>query len=323
MEADLNLNIIDPASQTDLSVEAQTHASYHSMPAALEGDFLTHFAPGSVIDGRYNIVQQVGQGGMAAVFRAIDEQLDEEVALKVFDPFYSNDKTFLRFKRELKLSRKLSHPNIIRLHDIGSHQQFHYISMELLEGRDLEDILSMHKGVDIVFGTQILLQICSGLQAAHDIGVIHRDIKPSNFFLTDDGVLKVMDFGIAIEANSDKLTATGSVVGTGMYMAPERAMGQELISPESDLYSIGIVAFEMFTGELPFYHENIIPLLMMHVHDTPPRPSQINPHVPLLLESIILKLLAKSPGDRYDSCRELSDALRGFLRTLPSTPLER
>lgn len=296
-------------------------SSYDGLPSASEDNkeqsLDVRFAPGVEIADRYRIIEQIGQGGMAVVFRAVDTKLDEEIALKVFDPFFANDETKLRFKQELKLSRKLSHPNIIRLHDIGSHGQYHYISMELLNGTDLEQMLQEHSPFDIAFGLEVLIQMCEGLQAAHDVGVIHRDVKPSNFFLTVDGYAKVMDFGIATEKSSPKLTATGTVVGTGLYMAPERAVGKEDISPESDLYSLGVVAFEMFTGTLPFIHDDIIPLLMMHVHDPVPSPRQYNPLIPLELEQVIFKLLEKKPENRYTSCRELATVLHHLLQQIP------
>jgi len=265
------------------------------------------FAPGATIAGRYRIEQQIGQGGMAAVFKAFDLELEEHVALKVFGAEKGKDVLVARFKQELKLSRQLVHPNIIRLYDIGVHQGHRYISMELLVGTSLKERLRERLTIDSAL--DYLMQACLGLQAAHDAGVVHRDVKPDNFFIADSGVLKVMDFGIAKQYAAPGVTVAGSIAGTPLYMSPEQISNFSTVSHLTDLYALGVCAYEMFTGSLPFNHEELVPLLMMHVNDAPEPPRERNPQLPAELDSAILKLLEKEPARRYQSCRELGAEL--------------
>jgi eukaryotic-like serine/threonine-protein kinase len=265
------------------------------------------FAPGATVAGRYRLEAKIGQGGMAAVFRAFDLELEENVALKVFTVEQTSEVLLARFKQELKLSRQLIHPNIIRLYDIGVHQGHRYISMELLVGKSLKD--RMRTPIEFRTALGFLLQACHGLQAAHDVGVVHRDVKPDNFFVTDDGVLKVMDFGIAKQYATPGVTVAGSIAGTPLYMSPEQVGNFSSVTHLTDLYALGVCAYEMFTGQVPFFHEELVPLLMMHVNNQPMPPQQRNPHVPAELNAIILKLLAKDPKQRYQSCRDLAQDL--------------
>lgn len=265
------------------------------------------FAAGATIANRYRLEAQIGKGGMAAVFRAYDLELEEKVALKVFNVPQTSDVAIARFKQELKLSRQLIHPNIIRLYDIGMHDGHRYISMELLTGNSLKDRMAQ----PIEFRTAIgwLMQACHGLSAAHDAGVVHRDVKPDNFFITNDGVLKVMDFGIAKQHATPGVTVAGSIAGTPMYMSPEQISNFSTVSHLTDIYALGICAYEMFTGKVPFSHPELVPLLMMHVNTPPEPPRAKNPGIPPELEAIILKALQKDPAQRFQSCRELSEAL--------------
>ena len=265
------------------------------------------FEPGATVAGRYRLEAKIGQGGMAAVFRAFDLELEENVALKVFSGEQTSEVFLARFKQELKLSRQLIHPNIIRLYDIGVHLGHRYISMELLVGKSLKD--RMRTPIEFRTALGFLLQACHGLQAAHDVGVVHRDVKPDNFFVTDDGVLKVMDFGIAKQYATPGVTVAGSIAGTPLYMSPEQVGNFSAVTHLTDLYALGVCAYEMFTGQVPFFHEDLVPLLMMHVNNQPVPPQQRNPHVPAELNAIILKLLAKDPKQRYQSCRDLAQDL--------------
>jgi serine/threonine-protein kinase len=212
-----------------------------------------------------------------------------------------------RFKQELKLSRQLIHPNIIRLYDIGMHAGHRYISMELLQGQSLKE--RMAKPIDFRSAIGYLVQACHGLQAAHDAGVVHRDVKPDNFFVTNDGVLKVMDFGIAKQHATPGVTVAGSIAGTPMYMSPEQISSFSSVTHLTDVYALGVCAYELFTGRVPFNHAELVPLLMMHVNTPPEPPRARNPGVPPELESAILKALAKDPAQRFQSCREMSEAL--------------
>ena len=269
------------------------------------------FAVGATIAGRYRLEAKIGQGGMAAVFRAFDLELEEQVALKVFNLAMTSDVLLARFKQELKLSRQLIHPNLIRLYDIGAHEGHRYISMELLKGKSLKEM--MVQPIELRTALGYLVQACHGLQVAHDAGVVHRDVKPDNFFVTNDGVLKVMDFGIAKQYATPGVTVAGSIAGTPMYMSPEQIGSFSTVSHLTDLYALGVVAYELFTGRVPFFHADLVPMLMMHVNDPPPPPRSRNPQLPVELESAILKLLAKDPAQRFQSCRELAQEL-GAIR---------
>ncbi len=219
-----------------------------------------------------------------------------------------------RFKQELSLSRRLNHPNVIRLYDIGSYQGHRYITMELLDGKDLNHIVG--RPIKLNVGIDWLLQMCHGLQAAHDKGVIHRDIKPHNIFVCKDGTVKVMDFGIAKRVSAPGMTVGNFIAGTPEYMSPEQISGFSSVTHSTDLYAVGIVAYLMFTGRLPFEHEDMLPLLMMHLNDEPPPPRKHNPSIPVELERVILRLLEKTPSDRFQSCGSLAAALEVVAREI-------
>jgi serine/threonine-protein kinase len=265
------------------------------------------FEVGATIAGRYRLEAKIGQGGMAVVFRAFDLELEEDVALKVFEVAHSSDVLVARFKQELKMSRQLIHPNIIRLYDIGASGGRRYISMELLVGKSLKD--RMRQPIEFRTALGFLMQACHGLQAAHDAGVIHRDVKPDNFFVTEDGVLKVMDFGIAKQHETPGVTVAGSIAGTPLYMSPEQIGNFSSVTPLTDIYALGVCAYEMFTGQVPFFHAELVPLLMMHVNTPPAPPREKNPSLPAALDALILRLLAKDPARRSQSCRELAREL--------------
>jgi tetratricopeptide (TPR) repeat protein len=272
------------------------------------------FDVGVILSDRYRFEKKVGEGGMAAVFKAWDLELEEHVAIKVFTREVSDEGAVARFKQELSLSRRLSHPNIIRLYDIGSWHGFRYISMELLLGRDLNDYVD--RPLELSVGLDWLIQSAEGLQGAHDKGVIHRDIKPHNIFVCDDGVVKVMDFGIAKRQSAQGVTVGNMIAGTPDYMSPEQIHGFSSVTHSTDIYALGVVAYQMFTGTLPFAHEELLPLLMMHINDVPPPPTSRNRDLPEELERIILRLLEKKPEDRFSSSAALADALRMFQSRL-------
>ncbi|MFO0645013.1 MAG: serine/threonine-protein kinase [Polyangiales bacterium] len=269
--------------------------------------------PGALLAGRYLIGRKLGEGGMASVYAAHDNELDEDVAIKVFQ---SDDPQLIaRFKQEVALSRKLAHPHVIRLYDLGTQGRARFLTMELLEGRSLD----AHLGgpVDVATGVVLLLHACAGLGAAHAAGIVHRDIKPANFFLTRAGALKLMDFGIAKrQSASEGLTAAGFIAGTPHYMAPEQVSNFARATASSDLYSIGCMAFEMFSGAVPFDHEELMPLLMLHLREPAPLLRSRAPHVPASLEAVVASLLAKDPAARPASCEALSQSLRAVLREL-------
>ena len=265
---------------------------------------------GTLFAGRYEILATLGRGGMGVVYRANDKKLDDIVALKVLRPdLLKDDPTHVeRFKQEIKLARKVTHRNVLRTHDFGDADGTPYISMEFLEGVTLKDLIKSKGALPVGVGLRIAKQICAGLEAAHRQGVIHRDIKPQNILiLPESGEVKIMDFGIArvseVKGQSG-LTSDGTVMGTPDYMPPEQAQGHA-VDFRSDIYSLGVVLFEVFTGQLPFNGETVMALVMNHIQKAPPRPRSVNPALPEDLERIILRCLEKDPAKRYPQVAEI------------------
>lgn len=275
---------------------------------------------GALVNRRYRLDRKIGQGGMGVVWKAVDLELDEIIAIKFLAAQLVDEETLGRFKQEVSLSRRFSHPNIIRLYDIGTCADQKYITMELLSGHDLGEI--MHRApLDFDQGLSLLVQACQALQVVHEQGVIHRDIKPDNFFITDQGVLKVMDFGIAKHHSASRgLTRAGMMAGTPQYMAPEQANNFGGVTHLADLYALGCIAYQMFTGAVPFDAEEVMPILVAHMSRAPEPPSQRNSAIPGELETVILRLLAKKPETRVQSCRELATILSGIRLRLPRPP---
>jgi beta-lactam-binding protein with PASTA domain len=270
-----------------------------------------------LVDNRYRIVQPLGNGGMAEVYLAHDDILDRDVALKVMSGRYAGDEEFVeRFKREAQSAAALSHPNIVSIFDRGASEDgTYYIAMEYLPGGTLKDRITKRGALPPRTAAAVALQIAEALCAAHERGVIHRDIKPHNILITESGDVKVTDFGIARAASSSTMTRTGSILGTAHYISPEQAMG-EPVGPASDLYSLGIVLYEMLTGELPFDAETPLGIAMKHVSGYLRPPKEVNPQVPEGINAITVRLLAKDPLDRYASDAELIEDLERFLAGL-------
>ncbi len=267
---------------------------------------------GTVIANRYQIKGLIGSGGMAHVYAATDLELEEVVAIKVFQQVVQNRAGLDRFRREMKLSRKLVHPNIVRIYEFGTWKGARFITMELLEGDDLENFMNKRGGpIPPSEALRLCIQACDGLGAAHEAGVIHRDVKPQNLFVIENGTrLKVMDFGIAkVNNNAASISVTGVRVGTPRYMSPEQIQGDAKVTPASDLYALGGVMYELLTGTPVFQEEDLVPLLLSHMTKAPQPPTERNPSIKPEVEEIIMRLLSKSPDDRYDSCAELKKAL--------------
>ena len=269
---------------------------------------------GDLFASRYELLSTLGKGGMGVVYLARDQQLDEEVALKVLRPdVLKDDPTILdRFKKETKLARRITHRNVLRTHDFGETGGTAYISMEYLEGVTLKDLISSKGALPIGVGLRIAKQMCQGLEAAHAQGVVHRDIKPQNMLiLPETGDLKIMDFGIAsvsdmkAGAGASGLTTAGTVMGTPDYIPPEQAQGSPA-DYRSDIYSLSVVLFEVFTGRLPFTADTIMKVVLAHIRNPPPPPRTINDHIPAALEAVILRGLQKEPSARYQSVEELA-----------------
>ncbi|MGQ0507389.1 MAG: protein kinase domain-containing protein [Myxococcaceae bacterium] len=272
------------------------------------------FEEGRVVAERYQLEKKIGQGGMAVVFRATDLELNEKVAIKLFTQALQDPSLVGRFKQELKMSRRLVHPNIVRVYDLGVAGEHRFITMELLEGKDLR--AEMTGPLPLARGVGYLIQAAHGLQFAHDQGVFHRDVKPENFFVTTDGAVKVMDFGIAKQGGISGGTVVGMVAGTPEYMSPEQINNFSTVGFSTDLYALGVVAFEMFTGQTPFQHAELMPLLMMHLQQAPPSPRAINPKLPEELSAWILRLLAKDPQARFAGGREAAAQLEHLRKRL-------
>ena len=268
---------------------------------------------GTVIANRYRIEGLIGSGGMAHVYRATDLELEEVVAIKVFQQVVQNRAGLDRFRREMKLSRKLVHPNIVRIYEFGTWRGARFITMEFLGGDDLDEFMVKAGGgpIPTAVALRLMIQACDGLGAAHEAGVIHRDVKPQNLFVIENGTrLKVMDFGIAkVNNNAAQISVTGVRVGTPRYMSPEQIQGDATVTPASDLYAIGGVMYELFTGTPVFQEEDLVPLLLSHMTEAPEAPRSRHPGVPPDIEAIILQLLSKAPEDRYPNCAELKKAL--------------
>ena len=271
---------------------------------------------GDLFAGRYDILSTLGKGGMGVVYRAHDRQLDEEVALKVLRPdVMKDDPTLLeRFKQEIKLARRITHKNVLRTHDFGDTDGTPYISMEYLEGVTLKDLIVSKGALPLGVGLRIAKQMCQGLEAAHLQGVVHRDIKPQNMLiLPETGDLKVMDFGIArvsdVKAGTPPgasgLTTAGTVMGTPDYMPPEQAQGFPA-DYRSDIYSLAVVLYEVFTGRLPFTADTIMKVVMAHIRNPPPPPRTVNDRIPPSLERVILRGLEKDPEARYQTVGDMA-----------------
>jgi eukaryotic-like serine/threonine-protein kinase len=269
---------------------------------------------GTLFAERYEVQETLGKGGMGVVYRAHDRKLDEDVAVKLLRPeVMREDATLLeRFKQEIKLARRITHRNVLRTHDFGETNGIPYISMEYLEGVTLKDLVRQKGALPLPVGLRIAKQMCQGLDAAHHQGVVHRDIKPQNMLIMpESGDLKIMDFGIArlSEVKGAKgMTSTGTVMGTPDYMAPEQAQG-EPADFRSDIYSLGVVFFEIFTGHLPFTGDSVMTVVLNHIQKPPPAPRSVNPRVPEELEAVILRCLAKEPAGRYESVEAILDEL--------------
>jgi len=269
--------------------------------------------PGALLDGRYEVKEVLGMGGMGVVYRAFDRELQEPVAIKTLRPeAMSGDPVALeRFKQEIRLARKIAHRNVVRTYDLGQVNGMYYLTMEYVEGTSLKQLISSRGKLPLPVTLTIGKQLCRALEVAHAEGVIHRDIKPQNMVVEPSGFLKVMDFGIARLANPPKgkgLTEAGMSIGTPDYMSPEQLSGGEL-DPRSDLYSAGVVLYECCTGRVPFEAETTWSLIAKHLEEEPPDPRALNAEVSEALARVILKAMGKTREARYATAGEMHDAL--------------
>ena len=265
---------------------------------------------GTLFAARYEIQSVLGQGGMGTVYKARDRALDELVAIKTLrHPALWADPLHLeRFKQEIRLARRITHANVLRSHDLGEWNGLKFLSMEFVEGQTLEQVLDAKGILPTPVALRIAKQVCAGLAAAHEVGVIHGDIKPQNIIVEPSGGLKIMDFGSAHLTDERGMTVKGTVIGTLGYMSPEQARGLPL-DFRSDIYSAGIVLYEMFTGSLPFDGDSPLAVVLKHVHNAPPLPRSRNPRIDARVAAIITKCIEKDAASRFQSVGELCDAL--------------
>ncbi len=273
--------------------------------------------------GRYEIVGELGQGAMGVVYKATDPLIDRIVAIKTITLSLAQDDREEyegRFYQEAKAAGRLSHPNIVTIFDVGRSGDIAYIAMEFLQGRELRDVLNDDKLLPVDQVLDIVAQVALGLAYAHEHGIVHRDIKPSNIMVLRDGHAKITDFGIARMASAAVRTQTGMVLGSPKYMSPEQVMGK-LTDQRSDIFSLGVMLFEMLTGNPPFLGENVNAIMYQTLNAIPQSPSSLNPAVPDMLNFIVAKALAKDIENRYQNARDLANDLRACLGTMARSAL--
>ena len=265
----------------------------------------------TLLDNRYRILSKIGVGGMADVYKGEDTLLGRPVAIKILHANFASDDEFVsRFKREAQAAGKLNHPNIGNMYDVGYDQDMHYIIMEYVDGETLKEYITRHHRLSIDEAVKITISIGEGLEHAHAMGIVHCDIKPHNVIITNTGRVKVTDFGIARAMNStNTVMYTNSIMGSAHYLSPEQASGKS-VDGNTDIYSLGVVLYEMLTGKVPFEGDTPIAVALKHVREKVIPPTRYNPSIPPLLESVVLKALAKNPADRFESISEMMGDLR-------------
>ncbi|MEI6043080.1 MAG: Stk1 family PASTA domain-containing Ser/Thr kinase [Chloroflexota bacterium] len=283
------------------------------------------------LNNRYELQAKIGDGGMAVVYRGFDTQLKRTVAIKILRSTYATDAEFLlRFKREAQSAASLSHPNIVNVYDVGQDNELYYIVMEYIEGTNLKEKIIQEAPLPTAQALEIAAQISDAIHYSHTNNLIHRDIKPQNVLMDRNGRVKVADFGIAKSQTDANLTQTGVTLGTVHYFSPEQAQGKPAL-PQSDIYSIGVVLYEMLTGRIPFESDNPIALAIKHIEEPPPPLRRFNPNIPPELEQIVLRAMNKNPNQRYRDAAAFAQVLRNFQsqasestmavpRTPPPTP---
>ncbi len=266
-----------------------------------------------LVAGRYRIIKKIASGGMANVYLGQDQEIGRKVAIKILSPNYASDKSFVaRFKREAQILAKLSNPNIVKIYDWGKYNGSYYICMEYIEGSSLKEIIDRKGIISPRAAARYAVQICEALEAAHSNNLIHRDIKPQNILITTDNTVKVTDFGIA-KLSVDDATKTLNIIGTAHYISPEQAMGKS-IDNRSDIYSLGVVLYEMLTADLPFRGESSIEISLKHINEIPLQPSLMVQGIPRTLEKIVMHCLQKNSSQRYSSIGNLKNDLTSYLQ---------
>ena len=270
---------------------------------------------GKLLGGRYEIIEKIGNGGMATVYRATDKVLKRDVAVKILRDEFTTDEEFIkRFEVEAQSAARLTHPNIVSIYDVGVEDNFNYIVMELIRGKTLKEIILEEKGpLPWKWSVNVAIQIASALETAHRNNIIHRDIKPHNIIITEDGIAKVTDFGIAKAVSNSTITAFGTTIGSVHYFSPEHARGG-FTDAKSDLYSLGVVLYEMVTGKVPFDADTPVSVALKHMQEKPEEPIEVNPNVPMAVNKIIMKALQKDTNFRYQTATDMLEDLRKALK---------
>ena len=271
---------------------------------------------GELIDNRYKIVKSIGEGGMANVYLAWDTILERDVAVKILRGDLADDEKFIRrFRREANSASSLKHPNIVEMYDVGEDNGKYFIVMEYVDGKTLKSLIKKRGALNLTESIDIMMQLTSGIACAHDSYIIHRDIKPQNVMILEDGRVKITDFGIAMALNNNELTQTNSVMGSVHYLPPEQASGSGS-TIKSDIYSLGILMFELLTGKVPFKGDNAVEIAIKHMKDQIPSVCNINNTIPQSVENIVLKACAKNPKNRYETVSEMYEDLKTCLDPL-------
>jgi serine/threonine protein kinase len=272
---------------------------------------------GTTFAFRYEIIEELGKGGMGKVYRVEDKKIKEEVALKLINPEIASDKkTIERFTNELKMARKIAHRNVCRMFDLGEEKGMHYITMEYVRGEDLKSMIRMTGQLGLGTTINIAKQVCEGLTEAHRLGIIHRDLKPQNIMIDKEGNARIMDFGIARSLEAKSITVAGVIIGTPEYMSPEQVEGKE-VDCRSDIYSLGVILYEMVTGQLPFEGDTPLSIAMKHKSEAPPNPKWQNAQIPDRLSEVILRCMKKDREKRYKNSEELLSELSKIEEARP------
>ena len=269
---------------------------------------------GRVIGNRYEIIEKIGEGGMATVYKAKCNILKRYVAVKVLRDEFTTDEEFIkRFNTEAQSAASLTHPNIVSIYDVGHEENIYYIVMELVQGKTLKDIINEDGTLPWKWALNVSIQVASALEMAHRNSIVHRDIKPHNIIITEDGIAKVTDFGIAKAVSNSTITAFGTTIGSVHYFSPEHARGG-YTDAKSDLYSLGVVMYEMLTGRVPFDADTPVSIALKHMQEKPIEPIKLNPTIPYAVNKIIMKAMEKDPNERYQSATEMLKDLSMALK---------